>query len=177
MIVLNLFAGPGTGKSTAAAGIFSAMKKKNINCELVHEYAKELTYGEDNVRLGDQFIISAQQNHKLRKLERAGVEYGIADSPLVMGITYYQDDKHVPQNEYIKFILSVFNSYDNINIFLNRNPNNIYKNEGRNQTLEQAIEKDNEIKELLDFHKMPYFEIDISDTTEEEILNILEDII
>lgn len=33
--VINLIAGPGAGKSTTAAGVFSRLKFNDINCELV----------------------------------------------------------------------------------------------------------------------------------------------
>ena len=42
MIVVNLFAGPGSGKSTTCAGLFSKLKLAGIYCEMVLEYAKEL---------------------------------------------------------------------------------------------------------------------------------------
>jgi adenylate kinase family enzyme len=38
--VINLFGGPGCGKSTLAARIFSILKLKDISCELINEYAK-----------------------------------------------------------------------------------------------------------------------------------------
>jgi len=38
--VINLFAGPGAGKSTTAAGLFAEMKRANVDVELVTEYVK-----------------------------------------------------------------------------------------------------------------------------------------
>ena len=40
-LVVNLFAGPGTGKSTVAAQIFAHLKWQGFSCELVTEFAKE----------------------------------------------------------------------------------------------------------------------------------------
>jgi hypothetical protein len=39
-VVVNLFGGPGTGKSTTASGVFYHLKRDNRNVELVQEYAK-----------------------------------------------------------------------------------------------------------------------------------------
>lgn len=43
-IVVNLFAGPGAGKSTGAAYIFAMLKMHGIDCELVTEFAKDKTW-------------------------------------------------------------------------------------------------------------------------------------
>ena len=43
-IIVNLFSGPGAGKSTTAAGLFYKLKKQGVNCELVTEYAKHVTW-------------------------------------------------------------------------------------------------------------------------------------
>lgn len=42
--VINLFGGPGCGKSTGAAYIFSLLKMKGMNVELVTEFAKDKTW-------------------------------------------------------------------------------------------------------------------------------------
>ena len=41
MILVNLFGAPGAGKSTGAAYIFSQLKMRGINAELVTEFAKD----------------------------------------------------------------------------------------------------------------------------------------
>ena len=46
--VINFFGAPGSGKSTIAAGLFFEMKMKQMNVELVTEFAKELCYSERN---------------------------------------------------------------------------------------------------------------------------------
>ena len=42
MLVVNLFGVPGAGKSTGAAYVFSKLKMKGINAELVTEFAKDI---------------------------------------------------------------------------------------------------------------------------------------
>ena len=41
--VVNLYGGPGAGKSTAALQLVAELKKRGINADYVSEYAKELT--------------------------------------------------------------------------------------------------------------------------------------
>jgi len=43
-IILNLYGAPGAGKSTGAAYIFSKLKLKGYNVELVTEFAKDKVY-------------------------------------------------------------------------------------------------------------------------------------
>lgn len=47
-IVINLFGAPGAGKSTLAADIFSKLKRRQVKCELITEFAKDCVY-EGNV--------------------------------------------------------------------------------------------------------------------------------
>ena len=42
-VVINLFGGPGCGKSTGAAYVFSKLKMLGVNAELTSEYAKDKT--------------------------------------------------------------------------------------------------------------------------------------
>ena len=46
MIVVNLFAGPGSGKSTTCAGVFAKLKLAGVNCEMALEYAKDKVWEE-----------------------------------------------------------------------------------------------------------------------------------
>ena len=175
MKVINLFAGAGAGKSTVASGLFYYLKNNRLaKCELVNEYAKDLVYDESFVELADQLLVTANQNHRLIKLEKAGVELAIADSPLILGIFYYTPNKHIPKNLFEELLVSTFNSYDNINIFLERDPNITYETYGRKETYEEAVQKDKEIKIFLDKYNIPYVSIKRSDDTIKEIIQILE---
>ena len=59
---INLWAGPGTGKSTMAAGIFAALKWNKIDCELVSEYAKQIVWEESYTKLNNQIKSSFSGN-------------------------------------------------------------------------------------------------------------------
>ena len=53
-IVVNLFAGPGAGKSTGAAYIFSKLKMAGVDAEYVTEFAKDKTWEENQKVLNCQ---------------------------------------------------------------------------------------------------------------------------
>jgi len=89
--VINLWGGPGCGKSTTAAGLFNLMKNRGHKVELVTEYAKDLTYDRDQGGLADQLSILAQQNRRLSRL-RGQVEWAITDSPLPLSLVYLKDE-------------------------------------------------------------------------------------
>jgi hypothetical protein len=155
MKVLNLFSGPGAGKSTTSAGIFYLMKSRyGINCEYVSEYAKILAWENQKEKLSDQLYITAKQNRGLERLV-GKVEYAITDSPLLLGIHYATNYK---LESFEKLVVELFNSYDNINFFINRKKK--YNPAGRFQTEEQAIEIDGKIKALLNRLNIPFIEID-----------------
>lgn len=173
MININLFGGPGLGKSTTASGLFYRMKMNNSKVEFIPEYAKELTYGNDYTRLSDQLHILGEQHHRMYRLLDK-VDFLIHDSPFVMGLTYLRkDDPHLPAYLYEQLVVEMFNSYDNLNIFLERNSNNEYQEYGRSQSLSEAIEKDIEIMDLLDRHNIKYKKILADDNTIENILKLI----
>lgn len=49
-LVVNLFGGPGSGKSTGAAYVFARLKMLGYNAELVTEFAKDKNLGEKRNR-------------------------------------------------------------------------------------------------------------------------------
>lgn len=141
--VINLFAGPGAGKSTAASGLFNLMKLRGHNVELVSEFAKDLTYEKHWQGLSNQLLILGQQDQRLRRLE-GQVEWVITDSPLPIGIAY-MGESWKPWLE--RTTWDAYDQYCNFHILLHRGQF-AYHKEGRNQTKEQAMVLDNVIDNL-----------------------------
>ena len=171
MLNINLFAGPGTGKSTTAAGIFHLLKKLGYSVEYIQEYAKDLTFSGETVRLADQVHILGEQHHRLHRL-KGQVDIVIHDSPFIMGMSYVQD---VPYKESFKeFTLDLFGTYNNINIFLERDVEvHKYQDYGRSQTLEEAITKDEEIRDFLMDNQIEYSTVRVSANSVEDIVDII----
>ncbi len=146
---INLWAGPGAGKSTTAAGLFYLMKNNKVSVELVSEYAKDLVWSKRHNVLPEQDYLFAKQHHMVRRL--AGqVDFAITDSPLPLGLVYI--DKDFPAT-FKPFCLEVFQGYGNINIRLNRvKP---YHKVGRNQSQEEAEELDIQIARFMEENAIP----------------------
>lgn len=167
-----IWGAPGTGKSTIAAGVFHEMKKRDYDVELVLEYAKSLVFSKDYFRMKNQLYILAKQSHPWFKLD-SQVQYTVNDSPFLMGLIYAQDSKHLPLKEFIDLTVKMYKGYDTINIFLLRNFENRYTEHGRNQTESEALNIQNDIAKLLLFHDIPHVKIMSSETSVQEIINLL----
>lgn len=154
MKVLNLFGGPGTGKSTTAADLFALIKWENVNAELVNEYAKEATWEGRHRILQDQLYVIAKQNRKLQRISDQ-VDWAVSDSPLIMSIPYTRED-YLP-NHYRAFVKELWDSYDNVNIFLERTKP--YHAVGRSQTEEEARALDGQILDVLQTYNIPFVRI------------------
>lgn len=155
MKVVNLFGGPGTGKSTTAADLFALMKWSNKSVELVNEYAKEIVWEQRYQIFEDQLYITAKQNRKLHRI-KGQVNWAITDSPLLLSLVYCSPD-YLP-NTFPHMVHELYNTYDNVNIFLEREKP--YHQVGRNQNEEEARLLDVKAKALLEengynYHVIP----------------------
>lgn len=149
MLIINIFGGPGIGKSTTAAGVFSILKLHGVNAELVTEFAKDLTWEQRYKTLENQYYIWAKQYHRMWRL-RDNVDVIITDSPLVLSLMYGEIcDTHR------QTVLDTFrNTFDNMNYFLNRVKE--YNPKGRNQTEQQARGIDNTVQQMLQNNDITY---------------------
>lgn len=155
--VINLFAGPGVGKSTTRAMVFAHCKINGIKIEETTEYAKDLQYEGNADLLADQLFVLANQNRRLERLKNK-VDCVINDSPIILGIAYKLPNYLSTTFNALTFEL--FNTYDNINLFLERSiDENSYQQYGREQTYSEAVELDNKIKKMLDDYQIPYITI------------------
>lgn len=146
MIVVNLYAGPGSGKSTTCAGVFSKLKLAGVNCEMALEYAKDKVWESSFKVLDNQIYVFGKQLHRLWRLKDQ-VDVIITDSPLLMSILYDSSKN----TNFKNLVLDQYNSFNNLNYFINRNDS--YNPKGRMQTIEEAKKLDVELQEILcDLH-------------------------
>lgn len=86
-----LYGGPGCGKSTLAAWLFSQVKiqRPTAQVELVSEYIKDWAWDKRVPKSWDQFYVFAKQLNREDKVLRHGVHV-ITDSPLLMQLGYIE---------------------------------------------------------------------------------------
>lgn len=164
--VINLFGGPGCGKSTGAAYIFSLLKMKGMNVELVTEFAKDKTWEHNSKALTCQPYVFGKQSYRMDRCADE-VDIIITDSPLFLSAMYNFDSNIEP--EFTQTVIKKFNEFENYNFFLKRLKE--YNPKGRNQTEEEAKELDNKIKTSLNKFNIEYEEVNGCKEGYEYILN------
>lgn len=176
--IINLFGGPGIGKSTLASELFSTMKKMNYDVEITQEYPKILAWEKNISSLTDQLYVLANQHRNISRIYNQ-VKYIIVDSPILLSNIYfekYSDKNEYPTNFYNdilnEFVVKLFKKYENINFLLSRN-DEFFNQSGRLQDLNESKNIDDEIKKTLIINDISYHEYQINNNT---IKNILEKI-
>lgn len=159
-IVVNLYGGPGTGKSTNAARIFSMLKDEGVNCELVTEYVKGWAWTGRKPVDFDQFYLFGKQSQLESRLF-GKVDVMITDSPVTL-CAYYAHVYGTPEqalcfrqllHTYYRMAADQGVYYDHI--FLRRlKP---YNPSGRFQTEVEAQAIDEDMVRYLDAQKVPYW--------------------
>lgn len=157
-LIVNLYAGPGAGKSTAAAYIFARLKQRGINAEYVTEYAKDVTWEGASDKLKCQIYVTGKQVYRMQRV-CGKVDVIVTDSPIALGYAYTDDVllKKLCVSEARKF------SQYELNVFIKRTKK--YMHAGRNQTEDEAIKLDSEIKQMLWDNGFVFNETEIDDSS------------
>lgn len=148
-LVVNLFAGPGAGKTTCAWEIASQLKKRGINTEYVPEYAKELVWDENYKALADQEHIFEVQANRINRLI-GKVDVVVTDSPILFSEIYGINNS----NNFKQRIWEEHDSHKNFNLFINRGLR--FEQQGRIHNLTESKEIDNKIKNMLEENSVYY---------------------
>lgn len=179
-VIINFFGGPGVGKSSKSAGLFTEMKKNHMDVELTYEFPKIVAWDENYSSIKDQFYITANQHRNISRLY-GKVKYIIVDSPILLGLIYkkrYTEKDEYPSNFYDEsfdqFIINLFKKYNSLNIFLERSEENDSYNEvGRFQKLEESKRIDIEVKNKLIENDIQFVEFPVYQYTHIDIFNYI----
>ena len=197
LYIVNLYGGPGSGKSTTAAGVFHLMKKlkkespetSKFNVELVTEFAKDKVYDLHSECLNNQFYTSANQHHRMWRVINYYVKNNfnkqdciiITDSPVLTGL-FYDTNPDEKARKYLANLLytlgnfnefkDYFKSIEIINYIIKRNVE--YFNEGRLQSSDESDEITSKIQVLFKNNKIPFDEITTTEGTD-KVFNSLKE--
>lgn len=148
-LVVNLFAGPGAGKSTTAAGVFFELKSRGVNCELAAEYAKDLCWEERHKTFQDQIYIFGKQYHRIHRL-LGQVQCVITDSPILL-TPVYDGEKRASLET---LVVEEHKKMWTYNAFLKRKK--VFNPKGRNHSLNESQALDCLIADMLYKHGIAY---------------------
>ena len=177
-LIINFFGGPGIGKSTQSAGLFTEMKRHHMDVELTYEFPKIVAWEENYSAVKDQFYITANQHRNISRLY-GKVKYIIVDSPIILGMVY--KDRYSVKPEYPamfydesfdNFVVNLFKKYNSLNILLTRN-DETYDENGRFQNLQESKEIDEDIKKKLVDNDIPFVEFNVNTNTALDIFNYI----
>ena len=113
---VNLFGGPGVGKSTLALQLTAFFKLLGYSVDMTMEYAKECVYDENYKALDDQLHVAGEQHKRMNRLD-GNVDIAIHDSPFIMGLNYCCDTK-IHTDSFETFMINQFKRYNNYNIYI-----------------------------------------------------------
>lgn len=131
-LVVNLYGGPGAGKSTLAYELSGKLKREGYNAELVVEYAKKVAYKKSTFEFTDQIYLIAKHNHNLKMLVDSKVDIIVCDCSFLNTLVYCPKDALIER----QLAIDLYNRYNNIGFIIPRKEK--YLQIGRHQTLEEA---------------------------------------
>jgi deoxyadenosine/deoxycytidine kinase len=175
--IINLFGGPGIGKSSIAAGLTYKLKKQHITCDNPYEFPKLLAWDENHSAIRDQLFVLANQHRGIVK-SYGKVDYIILDSPILLSLTYksfYKSNEYPATlygESFDNMVLDIYNRYDNINIVLKRSEGK-HNNSERYQNLEESIQLDTVIENSLKNNDLPYHTVNVDGKTVKNILKLI----
>jgi hypothetical protein len=144
MLIVEFFAGPGSGKTTIASGCWSYYKAEGYVCEFVREYAQELIFSGRRHLLSEQIIVNAGQLERYANLRLNNCPLAFADSSAKLGRIYDREP------EPARLLGSLIDHYYDtklrtIKVFVHRTKQ--YTSFGRGSSEQLARRRDREIYE------------------------------
>lgn len=171
---VNLYAGPGIGKSVTAARLYAELKLRGIHTELVSEYAKELVY------LGILHE-KAQTDILEEQIRRQGLLQGqarvvVTDAPAPMSLVYAHrlvDDPAVHKKLH-QLLANGTRGWVNLDVLLHRDLKTGFETEGRSQNPEQSMQLQREIGHFLCQHSPSHIELKVETALEHLVERVHE---
>ena len=166
---INLMAGPGVGKSTMAAWLYSSLKAEGRSVELVREHVKNWVYEDRPPKSFDQIFLFAAQMRAEDVILRSGVELVITDSPLFLS-TCYSEKYGTPGWRNLLALCDEFDAaYPALDVLMRRQTK--YEASGRFHGEAEALEMDAFIKTRMTSRGKSFHEAE----TGNEVLEIIRD--
>lgn len=143
-----LYGGPGSGKSTASAWLYSELKRSGKDVELIREYVKNWAYEKITPSDFDPIYIFGKQSYAEGRLLRRGVKLLVVECPLHL-CAFYAKIGRMPGAKHLASLAEEFDEkYPAAHIFLDRG-NIPYDDKGRYQDEKAAAKIDADMSQFL----------------------------
>lgn len=145
---INIWGGPGSGKSTIAAYLFAELKIRHYNVQFVEEFIKKWAYEKKIPTSFDELFLLTQQLHLEDLYLRNGVDFIVTDCPIFLCYCFAIREKMCFAEEIRGIVRHFENTYPSLNIMLDRKGIK-YQEKGRYEKHEEAIAMDDLIEGVL----------------------------
>lgn len=156
--IINLYGGPGAGKSTSAAYVYYLLKSAGKSAELVREYVKDWAYEGRKINTYDQiYFLGKQVRHESMLLGK--VDWLVTDCPIFMNLYYASKYSTPVLSDAVAAATLAFyqqtheDGHRHINVLLKRSHS--YVSEGRFQDEAGAKEIDIGLETMFTDLKLP----------------------
>lgn len=165
-LIVNLFGGPGSGKTSVATGVFSDFRKMGIKAHFAEEYAKELVGDQNWMALNNQIHVFGEQHRRITRWI-GKVDIIVTDSPLLLTRIYGRGN--YPALD--QLALDEHRRTDSANFFIER-PTVYESGLGRSESEQRSISIDNEILSMLKVCSVEFIRLPVG-TAREDIIRLL----
>lgn len=157
---INLYSGPGVGKSLLAAYLFDSLARCGLRIELTREAIKPMAYRRQVPDdWGNKDVFDAQLQAERDWLE-GGVPHLVTDSPLLLGCYYMAARSAAPTDGCLDHARRWERQHPSLNLFLKRSDLIGYQQAGRYQDRKEADRIDAALAAFLRGEGVEVFQFD-----------------
>lgn len=161
---INLFGGPGVGKSTIAAEVYAELKRQGRKVELVCEFVKQWAYEGRSVGTFDQvFVFGEQIRNESLVLGCGGQELLVTDSPIFLVVCYARKHGLEEWAGLADIAWEFERAYPSFNVILKRQDSIPYDASGRYESVDQAVVMDELIFASLKMWGLDFVLVNVDD--------------
>ena len=151
-MVINFFGGPGVGKTTLAAELFSALKKRQAEVQLIGDFATECILQGNEDALKDQLFVFGNCYHRMVTAYESSL-VTITDAPFLLSCIY---QTNLPPS-FTDLVIEMHHRFQALNVLLDvREESYNHSMVGCVHSLSESISLDRQIESLLLSQGIPF---------------------
>lgn len=154
-ILINLYGGPGAGKTTTAMRVTGELKALGFEAEYIPEYARDLSL-EERLTTTPQFDILMEQAKRILRTVGTGIEVIVTDSPVLLQSLYSKNEADRQRAVVLHTALATVFNMLNYVVLNGREKHSMV---GRVTTREEAMQLDRATKGMLVGLKQEFVEV------------------